>query len=105
MHSGIPHELKYGDAGKRVTVRLTLSKRDSALRGPACRVEVIDSRFFGSPYPALELMDCLLLRMRVVDAPKVPSQSIGLLNAWIQLKEQCYTMHLIACPLRWQLIQ
>lgn len=71
----------------------------------ASRDEVIDSRFFGSPYPALELMDCLLLRMRVVDAPKVPSQSIGLLNAWIQLKEQCYTMHLIACPLRWQLIQ
>ena len=38
----IENALKYGDTGKRVTVRMTLSKRDNALRGSACRVEVID---------------------------------------------------------------
>ena len=38
----IENALKYGDAGKRVSVRMTLSKRYSTLRGPACRVEVID---------------------------------------------------------------
>lgn len=38
----IENAIKYGSDGKRVTVRMTLSARDAALRGPGCRIEVID---------------------------------------------------------------
>jgi two-component system phosphate regulon sensor histidine kinase PhoR len=38
----IENAVKYGGEGKRVLLRMTLSERDEALRGPGCRVEVID---------------------------------------------------------------
>jgi two-component system phosphate regulon sensor histidine kinase PhoR len=38
----IENAIKYGGDGERVTVRMTLSERDEALRRPGCRIEVID---------------------------------------------------------------
>lgn len=38
----VENALKYGDAGKRVLVRLTTSEHDPALRTPSVRIQVID---------------------------------------------------------------
>lgn len=48
----IENAIKYGGDGKRVLIRMTMSKQDEALRGPGCRVEVID---YGAGMAAIHL--------------------------------------------------
>ncbi|PZQ99647.1 MAG: two-component sensor histidine kinase [Cereibacter sphaeroides] len=42
FHNLIENAVKYGGAGKRVTVNVSREARDLALRGPAVRIDVID---------------------------------------------------------------
>ncbi|TMV55648.1 two-component sensor histidine kinase, partial [Thioclava sp. BHET1] len=42
FHNLIENAVKYGGAGKRVTVMISRDPRDLSLRGPAVRIDVID---------------------------------------------------------------
>jgi two-component system phosphate regulon sensor histidine kinase PhoR len=48
----IENAIKYGGEGKRVTLRMSVSQRDGVLRGPGCRVDVID---YGAGIAAIHL--------------------------------------------------
>jgi two-component system phosphate regulon sensor histidine kinase PhoR len=48
----IENAIKYGGAGGRVTLRMTVSQHDDTLRGPGCRVDVVD---YGDGIEAIHL--------------------------------------------------
>ncbi len=48
----IENAIKYGGEGKNVTLRMSISERDDVLRGPGCRVDVID---YGAGIAAIHL--------------------------------------------------